>query len=327
MTFLVDTRPPGGRLHAISAGNAMTNLLTNFDSDKTALGKRIEAAPDIEAAVKLTDGYLSRLHQDMAGAYSLQIARRAGDLLEILRFAVRTLNTVDKEVHTAGFRAPETRTGQVPKRFSVFVKTVQSALILALLMTLLSVGSTPWVPILLVLMLLGSEIYLQVLAWRGSVSKKSSNFHMLDERPEIDVQLKIAHVHAFLNCIADALSYVDKALNEQASEQEGGFLEKQTQILTLFQDLLEASAFQDGGWALKKIPRIQAILWEQGIAVKEFDPMDPADISFFDVEPGADPSIRSHVTLRPAFIKNSRVLLRGRVAEPFSSPPNPSSGL
>jgi len=305
----------------------MTNLLTNFDSDKTDLGKRIEAAPCIEAAVKLTDGYLSRLHRDMTGVYSLQKSRYAGYLLDILRYAVRTLNTVDKEVRLAGFRTSENRTGRVSKRFSVFVKTVQLALILVLLMTLLSFGSTPWIPILLVLILLGTEIYLHVFDWRGSVSKKTSDFYMPDEKPEIDVQLKIAHVHAFLNCIADALSYADKALNEQSSEKEGGFLEKETQILKLFQDLFEAKAFQDGEWALKRIPHILAILWEQGIVVKEFDPVDPADLSLFDVEPGADPSISRYLTIRPAFIKNNRVLLRGRVAEPFSSPQNHSSGL
>jgi hypothetical protein len=305
----------------------MKTLLANFDSDRTDLGKRIAAAPGIEAAVKITDEYLSRLHRDMTGGYSLQKARNAGYLLEILRYAVRALNTVDKEVRMAEFRPPETRTGRVSKRFSVFVKTVQSALTLALLMTLLSVGSTPWIPILLVLILLGTEIYLHVFAGGGSVSGKTSGDYLPDEKPEIDVQLKIAHVHAFLSHIADALSYVDKALNEQASEKEGGFLEKETQILKLFQDLFEARAFHDGAWALKKIPRIQAMLREQGIVVREFDPADPADLLLFDVEPGADPSIRRHVTIRPAFTKNGRVLLRGRVAEPFSSHPNQSTGL
>ncbi len=305
----------------------MTNLLTNFDSDKIDLGKRIEAAPGIEAAVKITDGYLSRLHRDLTGVYSLQKSRYAGYLLEILRYAVRTLNTVDKEVHPAEIRLSEIRTKQRPKRFFVFVKSVQMALILALLMILTSVGSTPWIPILLVLILLGTEIYLHIFERRWSISEKTSDFYMPDEKPEINVRLKIAHVHVFLNCIADALSYVDKALNEQTSEKEIGFLEKETQILKLFQDLFEAKAFHDGEWALKKIPRIQAILREQEIAVKEFDPMDKADLIFFDVEPGADPSISRHVTIRPAFIKNNRVLLRGRVVEPFSSSPNHSTGM
>jgi len=302
----------------------MTTLLTNFDNDKVDLGKRIKAAPGIEETVKLTDGYLSGLHRDMTGIYSLHKARHAGYLLEILRYAVRTLKTVGNEVHLTEFRSSEIRTNQT-KHLSLFVKIVQSTLVLALLMTLLSVGSTPWISILLVLILLGTEIYLHVFEWKAlSASRKTSDFYLRDEKPQINVQLKIAHVHAYLNCIADALSYVDKALNEQTSEKEGGFLEKETRILKLFQDLFEAKAFHDGEWALKKIIHIQAILWEQGIVVKEFDPKDTADISLFDVEPGADPSIDRHVTIRPAFIKNNRVLLRGRVAEPFSSLQNHS---
>lgn len=295
----------------------MTNLLTNFDNDKIDLGNRIEAASSIEEVVKLTDGYLSSLHRNLAGAYPLHKSRRAGYLIEILRYAVQTLNTVDKEVNMAGFRPSKTGTEQASKRFFVFGKTVQSALVLALLMTLLSLNPVPWIPILLVVILLGTEIYLHVFDRRGSVSRKTFDFIMADETPKIDVRLKIAHVHAFLNCIADALSYADKALNEPASEKDSGFLEKETQLLKLFQDLFEAKAFHDGEWALKKIPHIQAILWEQGIVAKEFDPMDAADLLSFDVEPGADSSISSHVTIRPAFIKGKRILLRGRVAEPF----------
>ena len=311
----------------------MTDLLTNFDNDKNELGNRIEAAPSIEEAVKLTDAYLSKLHRDMTGVYSLQKSRNSGYLLEIVRYAVRMLNTVDTVVHTAKSQPSDVQSGQTSKGFVMFGKAVQSAIILALLMALLSVSPAPWIPILLLVILLGIEIYLYVFEWRiRSVSRKFIGVHTpldisIPLPAKVDVQLKITHVHAFLNCIADALSYADKALNEQTSEKEGGFLEKETQILKLFQDLFEAKAFHDGEWALKKIPHIQAILWEQGIVVKEFDPMDAADILLFDIEPGADPPISRHVTIRPAFIKGKRVLLRGRVAEPFSSVPNHSTGL
>lgn len=295
----------------------MTNLLTHFDSDKIEIGKRIDAARSLEEAVNLTEGYLSSLHRNITVEYSLQKSRHAGYLLEILRYTLRTLNSVDKAVQIAEFSPSETGPGQASKRIFIFGKTVQSALILILLMTLLSIQPAPWIPVLLVLILLGTEIYLHVFAWRGSVSAGASNSLIPDEVRKIEVQLKIAHVHAFLNCIADALSYADKALDEQTSRKEGGFLDKETQILKLFQDLFEAKAFHDGDWALKKISHIQAILWEQGIAVKEFDPMDAADAISFDVEPSPDPSITRHMTIRPAFIKENRVLLRGRVAAPF----------
>ena len=311
----------------------MTDLLTKFDNDKYELGNRIEAAPSMADAVKLTDTYLSKLHGDMTGVYSLQKSRNSGYLLEIVRYAVRMLNTVEPVIQPSGSRSLNVRPEQTLKGFVVFGKAVQSAIILALLMALLSVNPVPLIPILLVLILLAVEIYLHAFEWRNrSASRNLSGALPLPDKssqlpPKVDVKLKITHVHAFLNCIADALSYADKALNEQPSEKEGGFLEKQPQILKLFQDLFEAKAFQDGEWALKKIGHIQAILGEQGIVVKEFDPVDPADTLNFDIEPGADPSIRSHVTIRPAFIKGKRVVLRGRVAEPFSPATNHSTGL
>lgn len=295
----------------------MTNLLSNFDNDKVDLGNRIKSASSIEEVVKITDGYLSRLHRDMADIYSLQKFRYAGYLLEILRHAVRTLNAVDKEIRMAEIRPSEISTGRVSKPFFVFGKTVQSALIIALLMTLLSLNPTPWISILLVVVLLGTDIYLHVYDLKtSSVSMKSFDLRMPDEKPNIDIRLKITQIHSFLNCIADALSYIDKALNEPAADKNDDFLEKETQILKLFQVLFEAKAFHDGEWALKKIPQIRAILWEHGIVAKEFDPMDAADILSFDIEPGADASISRHLTIRPALIKGKRVLLRGRVAEP-----------
>ncbi len=303
----------------------MTNLLSNFDSEKDDLSKRIAAAPSIEDVVKLTDRYLSRLHRDMTEVLSLQKSRQAGYLLEILRYAIRALTAVDKNIHVADFRPWETSGGPVSKRFPVFEKTFPSALILALLAGLLSVDPIPWVPVLLGAVLLGTEIYRHVRAWRiQALSKRAATCVLADEKPKIDAQLKISRVHTFMNCIADALSYADKALIDPTSEKGGSFLEKDPQILKLFQDLFEARAFHDGEWALKKVNHIQAILWEQGIVVKEFDPSDATDIASFDVEPGADPSITQYVTIRPAFLKNDRVVLRGQVAEPFFPAQHPA---
>ncbi len=304
----------------------MTDLLTNFDSDRNELGNRIDAAPSIEEVVKLTDAYLSKLHGKMTKEYSLQKSRNSGYLIEIIRYAVRMLNTVDVAANPAQSRPSDVLPEPASKGVVMFGKAVRSAIILVLLMTLVSVNPAPWIPILLVVILLGMEVYLLVFEWKSrSASQRFSGAYSPMEissrlPAKADVHLEIAHVHSFLNCIADALSYIDKSLNEQTSEKECGFLEKETQILNLFQDLFEAKAFHDGEWALKKVGHIQAILWERGILVKEFDPNDATDSLAFDAEPGADPSISRHVTIRPAFIKGNRLLLRGRVAEPFSKP-------
>jgi hypothetical protein len=295
----------------------MTDLLTQFDSQKSELSKRIETASSIEETVNVMDAYWIQLHRDMSNGLSFRQSRQAGWLLEILRYAVRTLTAVDKHIQPPP-RASEKQTDPVSKQFLFFGGIVQTALILALISTLLSAEKVLWVPVFLGIVLLGTEIYLLVSAWRThSRAMLSADSGRHGDPPKIDVQLKVSRIHAFMDCIADALVYVDKMLADPAVENETGFLEKEPQILKLFQELFEAKAFDDGDWALKKVNHIHAILWEQGIVVKEFNPEDAADMTSFDIEPGGDPSITAYLTIRPAFLKNDRVLLRGRAAAPF----------
>lgn len=298
----------------------MSSFVKNFDRDKADLARQIESAASIEDAVILTDGYLSRLHRDICSQFSLKASRDAEYLLEILRYAIRALTAVDKVVRYNDPRKPAQRPGRNPNRFFAFIKLLQSALILTLLTALVSASPVSWISVLLVLILSATEIHLHFTERKNAFRFRSSSGSFSQEAsPQMDVHLKVAHVHTFLNAVADALAYADKALTEKTPEKEAGLAEIETPLLKIFQDLFEASAFHDGEWALKKIPHIQIMLREKGIIVKAFDPMDPADRSFFDMEPAADPSVRSHITIRPAFIRADRVLLRGRAAEPFSA--------
>lgn len=297
----------------------MTNLLTRFDRQKSELSRLIASASSVEEAVHVMDGYWMQLHRDMSQGLSFRQSRHAGWLLEILRYAIRTLTAVEKYVHPPPPRSSEKQGDPVSKQFLLFGGIVQAALILALMLTLLSAEKVLWVPVFLAVVLLGTEVYLHGAAWWAhSRALSSVDSDQRGNPPNIDVALKVGRIHTFMDCIADALIYVDKMLAEPALEKENGFLEKEPQILKLFQDLYEAKTFQDGEWALKKVNHIHAVLWEQGIVVKEFDPKDAADTAAFDIEPGCDPSITSYLTIRPAFLKNDRVLLAGRVAAPYS---------
>ena len=297
----------------------MTDLLTRFDRQKSELSRRIASASTVEEAVHLMDGYWMQLHRDVSQGLSFRQSRQAGWLLEILRYAVRTLTAVENHVHLPPPRSSERQGDPVSKQFFLFGGIVQTALILALMLTLLSAEKVLWVPVFLAVVLLGTEVYLYGTAWRAQSRARSSvDSDRRGDLQNIDIALKVGRIHTFMDCIADALVYVDKMLAEPAVERENGFLEKEPQILKLFQDLYEAKTFHDGEWALKKVNHIQAILWEEGIVVKEFDPEDADDTAAFDIEPGCDPSITAYLTIRPAFLKNDRVLLAGRVAAPYS---------
>ncbi len=299
------------------------SLLEDFDKEKNELRKKIEIAPATDDVVTLMDSYLSRIHSDMGGI-NFQKSRNLGYLLEIVRYAVKTLVTVDKDIHHDNLQPERIQTESSSRHFVAFAKTVQFGICIALLVAFFSVAPVPWILVLLVIILMGIEIYLQVFNRKvGSKFKKHPGFHKSHETlgflpARIDSKPKISRPQSFLNYFADSLSYVEKALNEQTPEKNGSYLEKEIQILRLFQDMFEAKTFNDGEWALKKVTQIQAILKENGIIVKEYDPAEPSDIHDFDVEPCADPSEKEYITIRPAFLRGKRVILRGRVAEPLT---------
>ncbi|GEM_PF-2044188 len=316
-SYIVHPIIPASNPAAIGRFTAMTHLLSHFDREKASLKNQIEATPSPAEAVNIIESYFDRLHRDMAECYSMHQYRHLGHLLETIRYGIRTLLTVDKRVH---YTALDTHSG--PE--SVFRKQIWSALrihlaivILLLLLLLITTGPISETPLLLVLMLFGIDGYAMVALWKTRFhSKRHSGVQTVSQPPPVEIQLNISESQKFLNHIADALSFADKLLATDVSAKSGAGIENDSQILTLFQDLHEAMYFQDGDWALKKISAIRAILRENGITVKEFDSGDATGQRYFDLEPGADSSIRQPFTIRPAFIKGNRVLLRGKAAGP-----------
>lgn len=294
----------------------MTHLLSHFDREKASLKNQIEATPSPAEAVNIIESYFDQLHRDMAECYSMHQYRHLGYLLETIRYGIRTLLTVDKHVH---YTASEAHSGPD----SVFRKQIWSALrihlaiLILLLLLLITTGPISETPLLLVLILFGIDGYAMVALWKTRFhSKRNSGVQTVSQPPPVEIPLNISESQKFLNHIADALSFADKLLAMDVSAKSGAGIENDSQILTLFQDLHEAMYFHDGDWALKKISAIRAILRENGITVKEFDSGDATGQRYFDLEPGADSSIRQTVTIRPAFIKDNRVLLRGKAAGP-----------
>lgn len=79
-------------------------------------------------------------------------------------------------------------------------------------------------------------------------------------------------------------------------------------VLEPVQMLLEAVNTQDGAYALKAVPRLTAALMEQGIEAVDYT---PETREYFDLFPGTEPDL----TIRPALLKDGRVLVRGQATE------------
>lgn len=308
------------------------DILEHFEQEKPQLRKQLEAEPDRDHALRIVRDYLTTLHQEFAKSIPLHKARQLNALLDAIYFALGSVGAVDKCVKIAPLAVPPP--AAVPDWILVYGKGLQAAIIILLLFALFN-ASPLWIALISALILLALEKYLQALKYREKPSlffrgifflfrKKialpsSSPVQTIPDKflPQVEVQLQVES-QTFLNYLADALSVVQKIFAEQEEPQEDTLFEKEPQLLEFFQELFEAYYFNDGVWALKKIPSVTAFLRKHSIEVKTFDPHRPEDVRYFDIEPAIDAALKEHLTIRPAFVKGEQTILRGQAAEPLS---------
>jgi hypothetical protein len=140
-----------------------------------------------------------------------------------------------------------------------------------------------------------------------------------DGEAEWQVRVEV-ELSDFLRGLADTLITADKLLNEAAAllapaknPNDGEGLETYPEILTFFQDLLEARDTGDSAYALKKAKTVPAILEQHGVSIQHFTGENP---QWFDFLPSLDPEQDGARTVSPALLKEDRLLARGRVTEP-----------
>jgi hypothetical protein len=125
---------------------------------------------------------------------------------------------------------------------------------------------------------------------------------------------------ALLDHLADALGIIDRAVAEATGREQPNSpaqLEDLSELLDFLQDLLGDSILEEAQSTLKRTKTLPHILMTQGIEVTIYQPSsEPRARQYFDFEPSLDRSLKNAITLPPAFIKDDRVLRRGRVLEP-----------
>ncbi len=308
------------------------DILEHFEQEKSQLRKQLEAEPDREQALRTVRDYFTALHREFAKNVSLHKARQLNALLDAIYFALGSVGAVNKRVKIAPPAVPSH--SNVPDWMFVYGKGLQAAIIILLLFALLN-ASPLWIALISALILLALEKYLQALKYQEQPSLFFRGLFFLFRKkiafpapsatqavsdklaPQVDVQIQVES-QVFLNYLADALNVVQKIFAEQEEPQEDTLFEKEPQLLEFFQELFEAYYFNDGAWALKKIPNVTAFLRKHGIEVKTFDPHRSEDARYFDIEPAIGDALKEHLTIRPAFVKGEQTILRGQAAEPLS---------
>ncbi|MBO4884568.1 MAG: hypothetical protein J5602_04585 [Clostridia bacterium] len=99
-----------------------------------------------------------------------------------------------------------------------------------------------------------------------------------------------------------------QAVQEQAALPGAGRTELTGDVLTPVQMLMEAVYTQDGEYALKAAPQLVSALNEQGIELVEYA---PERREWFEMFPGTEDGL----TIRPALVKEGKLLARGQATE------------
>ncbi len=297
----------------------MAYLLAHFDERKQELARQIQMSGSVDEAMGVMGQYLKGLYRDMTGFYPVEQYRKLGFFLDAVHVSLQTVRQVGCHVDRDRSRPFENPDQSFGSRTILFGILVQCSILLVMLFPILSLPSTGDRSLLWALLIvsLGISIFLMSTFRKMESIRKRTPLSDIGIPVSIQVNPRMETVPTFLNHVADALGLGDSLFRPESMGRADEWITQQSGILTLFQDLLEARYFNDGQWALKKVSSLRAILQTNGITVEDYDPEKPEIHSHFDIEPCLDESVGRHLTIRPAFLRDNRVLLRGRAAEPM----------
>lgn len=128
----------------------------------------------------------------------------------------------------------------------------------------------------------------------------------VEARPRLDRYELLRWMDRLMETIQNSLTdleqeEMEKRINDPQAVLTGDILEP-------VQMLLEAVQTEDGGYALKAVPRLTAALMEQGIEPVSYS-CENSD--YFDLFPGTEEGI----TIRPAILREGKLLMRGQATE------------
>lgn len=276
----------------------MTEMMEIYSRERERMERELLAVKDLKAAVDCVCASLERMRLE----YCSRIKDRkrwneADRLFEVSRQSIKCMLSVSG----AGIKV---------LRDEQATPTIQDKLIAMMPMSAMIVGAvlTVW---LMLEELNGAAVLsamLTAIAWLETQV-------IYRRRLAVAAYSKVDQ-HELLRLVDRLMESVDYALEMSAQEQamipakgDGGVQPALTGgVLEPVQMLLEAVQTGDGAYALKAVPALTAALMEQGIEVVNYSAENE---EYFDMYPGTEAGI----TIRPALIKDGKVIARGQATE------------
>ncbi|MBD0264177.1 MAG: hypothetical protein ICV78_16040 [Tolypothrix sp. Co-bin9] len=297
----------------------MKTLVTLFSEERNQLQTDIDKIISVEQVVKLVQNRLDNFERSYISELNVAQVRLASFFLDTLRQSIATLGAANfpQVAPTEQKQIINQATKFSPNR--LILKVLKALIYIGILGSLFSLTKTSpfaWMAILLTSVLLGLEVVLQLD--KGNQENNSSELLKLPQ-PILRVDSKV-----LLDNLADALNTIDLAVarvKEENKNEDDRSIEELPELLNFIQRLMGASKLNKPEMTIALTKLLPQILMEQGILADIYRPDDPhSNREYFDFEPSIDPDSTDYVTITPALLKGDRLLRRGRVIEPASTP-------
>lgn len=267
-------------------------ILEKYESRREALEKELSACEDVKAAADCLGRTLERLRIEARAEADTPALRRETDrLFEAAKQAALLMMCVTEADISARPR-PVTKKEKIERA----LPWASAGAGLALAAWMLILGQNAAAVLGLVSAGLGVG-----QAWL----RRDADPTGLQARTRVNVYDLMRMTDRLTQAMEDSLS---QAGQEQDMLPGAGRAELTGDMLTPVQMLMEAVYTKDGDYALKAAPQLANALNEQGVELVEYS---PEHRDWFELFPGTEDGL----TIRPALVKEGKLLARGQATE------------
>jgi len=290
----------------------MNKLIFNYKKIEPALKSQLEAAKPTEK-VRIIQDELKRL-MDINGKYlgglTPSEARLALDMLAVLNVSLSTLTAIRLQQPSPEYNQPKSHS-----KLPATVKTGAAASIGAAVGSILGPGGA----------VIGAGIGGAGATALNDNTTQTTSQHQAKAKLEVDVDTILSNLYQAFEAIDRVVTAYGKPPTKETTPKPQ--LEVHPELLEFLQNLMGELLNEQAQLPIltrKRIEQIPSILRHHGITAQVYELAQASAMdgsSMFDFETNLDPKITEPVTLKPVFIKDGQVILRGQVAEPVSSTP------
>lgn len=273
----------------------MANLMDIYRQERERMERELVLISDLSAATDCLCAGLERIRLEyLRDAQDRRRWNEISRMFDVARQAVRCMLAVSgAEVSVVSEKS--------------VARTPQEALAIAMPIVSIVVGAALTVWLILEDMNVPAALsaVLTAIAWLEAQTTLRRQV-ALKVRMRIDRSGLIRQMDRLMEAVG---AYIENAEERHLPDVPAGDQPTLTgDLLEPVQMLMEAVNTQDGDYALKAVPRLTAALLGQGIEAVDYA---PETREYFDMFPGTEPDL----TIRPALLKDGRVLVRGQATE------------